>query len=186
MTVLAEQESQALQDGDDEKLAEIQRLRQQAEEQELKELEEAAAEKAQETSKVGTLTVTAVRATSVKAVDSSLFGKASSDPYLKLSFGGKTFETKTIKKNLNPEWNEEFKLEHVLHTQPITVEMWDHDKLGSNDKIYPNTLTVLLDTLAEQAGASPGVSFDYESQFVMDPADPCRLTLRFKYPSSPE
>eukprot|EP00118_Oscarella_pearsei_P024773 m.306767 g.306767 ORF g.306767 m.306767 type:complete len:2096 (+) comp41575_c0_seq1:119-6406(+) len=61
-----------------------------------------------------------------------------SDPYTKLIYSGKTFKTKTIKKALNPTWNENF--EFVV-TAPVPgdaalqVRVFDWDRIGSDELI---------------------------------------------------
>ncbi|KAK9018729.1 hypothetical protein V6N11_033776 [Hibiscus sabdariffa] len=62
-----------------------------------------------------------------------------SDPYVKLSLSGESFPAKktTIKKrNLNPVWNEKFKLIVKDPTsQVIQLEVFDWDKVGGHDRL---------------------------------------------------
>ncbi|ODV83193.1 hypothetical protein CANARDRAFT_9769 [[Candida] arabinofermentans NRRL YB-2248] len=83
----------------------------------------------------GTLRLRLVKATNLPAADSN--GK--SDPFTKVYLNGKeVFKTKTIKKNLNPEWNEETSIDidnRVCSTLRFKVNDWDlgleqDDKLG--------------------------------------------------------
>ena len=58
-----------------------------------------------------------------------------SDPYVKVSLNKNTVhKTKVVKKNLNPEWNEDFSIPHVSHEQPcmLHISIKDHNLLGSD------------------------------------------------------
>ena len=53
-----------------------------------------------------------------------------SDPYVKLSLCGKTHKSSTIKKTLNPRWNESFDFKGSLRqltSEPLRLECWDWD-----------------------------------------------------------
>ena len=59
------------------------------------------------------IVINVIKGRNLVAKDSSgLFGKKkSSDPYVKIFFGGKKFgKTRTIDKTLNPEWNETYNI----------------------------------------------------------------------------
>ncbi|XP_027366801.1 synaptotagmin-3 isoform X3 [Abrus precatorius] len=84
---------------------------------------------------VGILHVNVVRAHKLLKMD--LLG--TSDPYVKLSLTGDKLPAKktTVKrKNLNPEWNEKFKL--VVkdpQSQVLQLQVYDWDKVGGHDKL---------------------------------------------------
>uniref|UniRef100_A0A3Q7XPC5 Synaptotagmin-3 n=2 Tax=Cicer arietinum TaxID=3827 RepID=A0A3Q7XPC5_CICAR len=84
---------------------------------------------------VGILHVNVVRA--IKLLKMDLLG--ASDPYVKLSLTGDKLPAKktTIKrKNLNPEWNEKFKI--VVkdpQSQVLQLQVYDWDKVGAHDKL---------------------------------------------------
>ncbi|XP_042952098.1 synaptotagmin-3 isoform X3 [Carya illinoinensis] len=84
---------------------------------------------------VGILHVNVVRA--LKLLKKDILG--TSDPYVKLSLGGERLPAKktTIKKkNLNPEWNEKFKLiVKEPETQVLQLEVYDWDKVGGHDRL---------------------------------------------------
>ncbi|CAN6704796.1 unnamed protein product [Malus baccata var. baccata] len=84
---------------------------------------------------VGILHVKVVHA--VKLLKKDIIG--SSDPYVKLSLTGDGLPAKktTIKKkNLNPEWNEKFKLlVKDPKTQLLRLQVFDWDKVGGHDRI---------------------------------------------------
>ncbi|XLR45884.1 hypothetical protein S83_030544 [Arachis hypogaea] len=84
---------------------------------------------------VGILHVNVIRAHKLLKMD--LLG--SSDPYVKLSLTGDKLPAKktTVKrKNLNPVWNEKFKL--VVkdpQSQVLQLQVFDWDKVGAHDKL---------------------------------------------------
>ncbi|VVA12227.1 PREDICTED: synaptotagmin-3 [Prunus dulcis] len=84
---------------------------------------------------VGILHVNVVRAT--KLLRKDILG--SSDPYVKLSLTGDGLPAKktSIKmKNLNPEWNEKFKLiVKDPKAQVLQLQVYDWDKVGGHDRI---------------------------------------------------
>ncbi|KAJ5072776.1 c2 domain-containing protein [Anaeramoeba ignava] len=71
-----------------------------------------------------------------------------SDPYLKVNFdNNKHYKTKTIKKNLNPIWDDfeaEFDYDTVkpdrLAQKVLKVECYDHDRFGSDDKMGSHSI----------------------------------------------
>eukprot|EP01080_Neovahlkampfia_damariscottae_P007316 gene7316-11635_t len=63
-----------------------------------------------------------------------LNGKA--DPFALLKVGKKEFKSKTIKKTLNPNWNENFEWKLDAHLDELLyVSVFDWDMLSSNDLI---------------------------------------------------
>ncbi|MES1910298.1 MAG: hypothetical protein MHM6MM_002918, partial [Cercozoa sp. M6MM] len=58
-----------------------------------------------------------------------------SDPFLVLKLGDEKRKT-TVKKNtLNPTWNENFMFENVDIDSTLKVKVYDHDRVGGNDKL---------------------------------------------------
>lgn len=86
---------------------------------------------------VGILHVKVVRA--IKLLKMDLIG--TSDPYVKLSLSGERLPTKktSIKmKNLNPEWNEDFKLTvKDLQSQVLQLHVYDWEKVKYLSLILP-------------------------------------------------
>ncbi|GMG99413.1 hypothetical protein Nepgr_001253 [Nepenthes gracilis] len=84
---------------------------------------------------VGILHVKVVRA--IKLLKMDVLG--TSDPYVKLSLSGEKLPSKktSIKmRNLNPEWNEEFKLiVKDPETQVLQLQVYDWDKVGGHDRL---------------------------------------------------
>ena len=83
------------------------------------------------------LTVTVKRATNLKGVDS--FGKL--DPYVKVTAKGQHKETKTIRANRSPEWNETFSFlgslgDFILH--PLGVSEQPHRLLLTHSPPTPS------------------------------------------------
>jgi len=81
----------------------------------------------------GELVLTAQSASDLRAADMSLFGKGTSDPYVKLITTtiprpSTTWKSKVIKKNLNPVWNETGIVQLITTTKPeFLIEIWDED-----------------------------------------------------------
>ncbi|KAL5990600.1 hypothetical protein ACLOJK_011502 [Asimina triloba] len=93
---------------------------------------------------VGILHVKVLRALNLSKMD--IFGK--SDPYVKLSMIGEKLPSKktTIKmKNLNPEWNEQFKLiVKDPHNQALQLQVYDWEKVGVHDKLGMQVIPLCL------------------------------------------
>ncbi|KAK3267060.1 hypothetical protein CYMTET_24357 [Cymbomonas tetramitiformis] len=82
------------------------------------------------------LTVVAGKDLAVK--DKSWFGKGTSDPYVIVSIGKDCLgQTKTMEKNLSPEWNESFKRHFTpsefTPTAEIVLSIFDWDMASSDD-----------------------------------------------------
>ncbi|KAM9364355.1 extended synaptotagmin-3 [Pholidichthys leucotaenia] len=78
----------------------------------------------------GVVRVHLLEARKLVAKDTYMLGmvKGKSDPYAKLRVGDKTFQSKTVKENLDPKWNEVH--EFVVHEAPgqeLEVEIFDED-----------------------------------------------------------
>ncbi|KAF3433948.1 hypothetical protein FNV43_RR25051 [Rhamnella rubrinervis] len=84
---------------------------------------------------VGILHVKVVRA--IKLLRKDILG--TSDPYVKLSLTGERLPSKKTsikKKNLNPEWNENFKLiVKDPDSQVLRLQVFDWDKVGTHDRL---------------------------------------------------
>ena len=81
---------------------------------------------------MGTLHLHVKHGVGLKAMDSN--GK--SDPYVVLTAGGLTKQTKVIKANLDPVWNETFqlpgRLQDFLDTR-LHLAVWDKDTFSKDD-----------------------------------------------------
>ncbi|KAH7662675.1 C2 domain-containing protein [Dioscorea alata] len=93
---------------------------------------------------VGILHVKIVRASNLRKMD--ILGK--SDPYVKLSLTGERLPTKktSIKmSNLNPEWNESFRLiVKDPETQVLELHVFDWEKVKAHDKLGMQTVPLSL------------------------------------------
>ncbi|KAK4776311.1 hypothetical protein SAY86_004999 [Trapa natans] len=59
----------------------------------------------------------------------------SSDPYVVFRMGNQSIKTRVVKKNLNPEWNEELTLCVTDQRQPVQLMVYDRDTFGYDDKM---------------------------------------------------
>ena len=97
-----------------------------------------------------TLVVTVHEARGLRIAD-----KTSSDPYCKLSCGDDKAKTRVVKQNLNPVWGETFTLGVVRKlyttTDVLLVDVWDHDKIGSHDKL--GFVSIPLASILQEGGS---------------------------------
>ncbi|XP_066552321.1 ras GTPase-activating protein 4 [Amia ocellicauda] len=58
-----------------------------------------------------------------------------SDPFVRVSYNGKTHESAVVKRSCYPRWNEsfEFELDEAPANAPLSVEVWDWDLVSKND-----------------------------------------------------
>ncbi|XP_059155457.1 multiple C2 and transmembrane domain-containing protein 1-like isoform X7 [Physella acuta] len=57
-----------------------------------------------------------------------------SDPYVKFKIGGKLlYKSRTIYKNLNPKWDEQFSIHIEDITKPINIKVFDYDRAWNDD-----------------------------------------------------
>ncbi|OIV89929.1 hypothetical protein TanjilG_02120 [Lupinus angustifolius] len=59
----------------------------------------------------------------------------SSDPYVVLKMGKQKLKTRVIKKNVNPEWNEDITFSVLDPNLPILLTVYDHDTFSKDDKM---------------------------------------------------
>ncbi|KAJ4781764.1 Calcium-dependent lipid-binding (CaLB domain) family protein [Rhynchospora pubera] len=71
----------------------------------------------------------------VKGVNLAIRDVSSSDPYVVLHMGKQKLKTKVIKKNTNPEWNEELTLSVEDPNLPIKVNVYDKDLFSRDDSM---------------------------------------------------
>eukprot|EP00727_Mastigamoeba_balamuthi_P009433 m51a1_g5111 hypothetical protein (1015) ;mRNA; f:342713-346810 len=84
-----------------------------------------------------------VAANNVQSADPNGF----SDPYCILKLGHVKHRSKTIKKTLNPRWDEKFSFKNVNMQDSLIVEVWDWDAIGSDD--FLGVFDVPLCTLSD-------------------------------------
>ncbi|GMI99507.1 homolog of OsGAP1, C2-domain ABA-related, C2 domain, Arabidopsis thaliana C2 domain [Hibiscus trionum] len=59
----------------------------------------------------------------------------SSDPYVVVKMGKQKLKTRVIKKDVNPEWNEDLTLSVMDPSVPILMTVYDHDTFSKDDKM---------------------------------------------------
>ena len=75
-------------------------------------------------------------ATDLLAMDKAMFGgKASSDPYVKFSCGGREVKSSTKKKTLNPVWDETLSLEVLSSEAELLVSKSVWEVCNNNNEI---------------------------------------------------
>ncbi|GAB1225829.1 hypothetical protein ENUP19_0263G0049 [Entamoeba nuttalli] len=74
--------------------------------------------------------LTIIGARGIKAADIT----GTSDGYVKVKVGKKKEKTKIAKPSLNPDWNETFNFQ-VSPKEEIQFKLYDHDRIGKDDKI---------------------------------------------------
>ena len=82
----------------------------------------------------GTLCVHLLRGEALKATDAN----GLSDPLVKLSIGGQNFSSKTVRKTVNPRWNQQFRFEGFrgeLTSRLLELTVLDYDNLASSDML---------------------------------------------------
>jgi len=133
----------------------------------------------------GCLTVTVLRAKDLAAMDDN--GK--SDPFVKItaSFCGQTFQTHTIKKTLEPVWNESFPL-FVGALEPnasVTLNLFDRDLIGAD---FLGCVTVPMAKLLSVDTDFVQEWFTLEKEptktFNKGPKNPATIELKFHYPKN--
>ncbi|XP_043701947.1 protein C2-DOMAIN ABA-RELATED 4-like [Telopea speciosissima] len=59
----------------------------------------------------------------------------SSDPYVVIKMGQQKVKTRVMKKNVNPEWNEELTVSVQEPILPVKLTVYDHDRFSKDDKM---------------------------------------------------
>ncbi|KAF3437179.1 hypothetical protein FNV43_RR19932 [Rhamnella rubrinervis] len=59
----------------------------------------------------------------------------SSDPYVVVKMGKQKLKTRVIKKDVNPEWNEDLTLSVLDPSLPVKLTVYDHDTFSLDDKM---------------------------------------------------
>ncbi|XP_015764424.1 PREDICTED: extended synaptotagmin-2-A-like [Acropora digitifera] len=97
----------------------------------------------------GVLRIEVLEAKDLIKKDIGVFKKGSSDPYVVLRVGAKTFRTKTKDSTLNPVWNEVFEaFVDNSHGQKIKISLFDEDKASDDESL--GTVEADIGTIAQQ------------------------------------
>ncbi|XWS75570.1 hypothetical protein CRYUN_Cryun01aG0101800 [Craigia yunnanensis] len=59
----------------------------------------------------------------------------SSDPYVVVRMGKQKLKTRVIKKNINPEWNDDLTLSIADPSLPVKITVYDRDTFSLDDKM---------------------------------------------------
>ncbi|KAF8407627.1 hypothetical protein HHK36_006760 [Tetracentron sinense] len=81
---------------------------------------------------LGLLRVRVCRGTNLAVRD---FWSLRSDPYIVIKMGKQRLKTNVIKKNVNPEWNEDLTLSIEDPNLPIMLTVYDEDKFSLDEKM---------------------------------------------------
>ena len=117
----------------------------------------------------GALRVKLCYAVGLRSMDSNGY----SDPYVKLTLGNKTHKSKTIKKTLNPRWDETFSFREnnfgAIANGTLQVDAWDWDMMSRNDAL--GSAQLQLGRLMQQ-GLESGVTIPCSVQLKDSQATP--------------
>ncbi|XP_058079012.1 protein C2-DOMAIN ABA-RELATED 4-like [Magnolia sinica] len=71
----------------------------------------------------------------VKGINLAIRDVRTSDPYVVLKMGKQKLKTRVMKKNVNPEWNEDLTFSIADPTLPIKLTVYDKDTFSQDDKM---------------------------------------------------
>ncbi|KAG2253394.1 hypothetical protein Bca52824_083530 [Brassica carinata] len=71
----------------------------------------------------------------IRGVNLAIRDSKSSDPYVIVRMGRQKLRTRVVKKNLNPEWNEDLTLSISDPVLPIKIMVYDRDWFSRDDKM---------------------------------------------------
>ncbi|KAJ3018929.1 hypothetical protein HKX48_002532 [Thoreauomyces humboldtii] len=95
---------------------------------------------------MGLLTIDIVGATNLPYESNVTRTSFDCDPFVVISYGRKTFRTRTLRHTLQPNWNERVFL-HVRHSElqlgwAVNMSVYDYDKFSNNDYIGTTELRI--------------------------------------------
>jgi len=136
----------------------------------------------------GILVVKVLEATGVPPMDYS----GTSDPYVLLKMGKKTLSTPVIKKTLNPKWDHQFRVLMYANEldETIKLELWDWDRISSDDFIAEMSLPISEYTRQKPPGVYYSCDIEYKPVLkkrkrvlrkIAGSKDPCVLKLHIQY-----
>ncbi|KAK2441876.1 Calcium-dependent lipid-binding (CaLB domain) family protein [Trifolium repens] len=70
-----------------------------------------------------------------RGVNLAIRDVVSSDPYVVIKMGKQKLKTRVVRKNLNPEWNDELTLSISDPHTPIHLQVYDKDTFSLDDKM---------------------------------------------------
>lgn len=100
------------------------------------------------------------------------------DPFVILRLGETSVTSKTIRRECNPSWNEEFLFNGIeLSNTTLVIEVWDWDLIGRNSKMCEVSFP------CAGISDSPGVDFNVSKWFALGNND-ARINLGFDFKST--
>ncbi|KAG9143863.1 hypothetical protein Leryth_011517 [Lithospermum erythrorhizon] len=70
-----------------------------------------------------------------KGVNLAVRDVVTSDPYVVVKMGKQRLKTRVVKKDINPEWNEDLTLSVSDPNIPVKLTVYDHDTFSMDDKM---------------------------------------------------
>ncbi|XP_051119503.1 protein C2-DOMAIN ABA-RELATED 4-like [Andrographis paniculata] len=70
-----------------------------------------------------------------RGVDLAVRDVCTSDPYVVVKMGKQRMKTRVIRKDVNPEWNEDLTLSVSDPNQHVTLTVYDHDTFSMDDEM---------------------------------------------------
>ncbi|XP_027077830.2 protein C2-DOMAIN ABA-RELATED 2-like [Coffea eugenioides] len=71
----------------------------------------------------------------IRGVNLAIRDVRSSDPYIIVRMGKQKLKTRVVRKNVNPEWNEDLTLSIADPSIPIKLQVFDKDTFSLDDKM---------------------------------------------------
>ncbi|XP_060194759.1 GTPase activating protein 1-like [Lycium barbarum] len=71
----------------------------------------------------------------IRGINLAIRDLRSSDPYVVVKMGKQKLKTRVVKKNVNPEWNEDLTLCISEPVLPIKLQVYDKDTFSPDDKM---------------------------------------------------
>ncbi|KMT11048.1 hypothetical protein BVRB_5g111380 [Beta vulgaris subsp. vulgaris] len=71
----------------------------------------------------------------IRGINLAIRDVRTSDPYVVIKMGKQKLKTRVIKKDVNPEWNEDLTLSVSDPNLPIQLTVYDHDMFSKDDKM---------------------------------------------------
>lgn len=102
----------------------------------------------------GKLTVKVVNGRGLQNKDT--FSK--SDPYCMVELGGKSFSTKHMSDNLDPDWNEQFEFDVSQGQDVLALSVWDKNKISKD--VFMGYSFVSFDNCKKDQATTKVISLD--------------------------
>ncbi|XP_010551808.1 PREDICTED: protein C2-DOMAIN ABA-RELATED 1 [Tarenaya hassleriana] len=77
-----------------------------------------------------------------RGVNLAIRDVSSSDPYAVVRMGKQKLKTRVVKKNVNPEWNEDLTLSVTDPTLPVKITVYDRDIFSADDRMGEAEFTI--------------------------------------------